>query len=319
MTLLLVGCFVSSAAAVAAAAAGGNEQRQQWIVQTRAADAIGEVLMTASERAESQLERMRQQLATRDEAPAPTAATAPTAPMTTNNSPATRQSQAAYRALFEKVMAEASRGGAGEADPAMENLADAQLFNEMAALQSYNLRTFRRLGELREQATDLRKRLEASGKWKGDVTTRPSIESPDDLARESLAALKRDASPRWAEARQKMRNAIATASNQQRRNAISTPPSLHAPPVNGGGGGGGVNDDPRFQRYYYGTGETFTGWGGEMYQDPFNFHGGGGTYLRTDTRVNADYDARTQGQSDRRVNVTNDRRVNVHVDPRENF
>ena len=302
MTFLLVGCFVSTAAAAA-----GNDQRQQWIVQARAADAIGEVLMAAGERAESQVDLMRQELGRAGEKAAAAGATAKSA---------TRESQAAYRALFDQVMAEASRGGAAEVDPTTENLSDAQLFSEMAALQSYNLRTFRRLGELREQAADLGKRLEASGKRKGDATTQPAIATPDDLARESLAALKRDPSPRWAEARQKMRNAIATAHMQQRGNGLATPPSPQSPPANGAAG---VIDDPRFQRYYYGPGDTFAGWGGEMNQDPFHFHGGGGTYQQSDTRVNSDYDTRTSGQSDRRVNVQNDRRLNIHVDPRQNF
>ena len=300
-------CGVSSAQAAAAPLANA---RQQWLLQARAADVIGEILMDASERAESQVDALRHQLAAAN-AKAPV--TLPT------QSPATRESQAAYRAVVDRVIAELQRaaaGGAGPIDPSLDNLPDAQLFNEMTALQTYNLRTFRRLGELRDQAAELRKRLEAAGQAKKGATTRPSIETAEQLAREAIAAIKREPSAEWAEARQKMRNALAGSRARDLRNAATPPPGTPPPPANGGGGG--VADDPRWQRYYYGPGE-FAGWGGELFRDPFNFHGGGGVYERNDTRVNADFDTRTRGQSDRRVNVESDRRLNVHVDPRQNF
>ncbi|MEA2710704.1 MAG: hypothetical protein QOF78_3305, partial [Phycisphaerales bacterium] len=196
-------------------------------------------------------------------------------------------------------------------------LSDAQLFGEMAALQSYNLRTFRRIGELRGQAVDFRARLEGIGRWKGEATTQPAIETPEVLAREALAALARpQRSVRWSEARQKMRNAIATARSQQLRSAMPPPASNtpYTPAANAS-----IVDDPRWQPYYYGPGDALSGWSSDVFNDGFNFRGGGGVYERYDTRVNADSDTRTRGQFDRRVNVNTDRRLNVHSDPRENF
>jgi hypothetical protein len=209
------------------------------------------------------------------------------------------------------VVAEVQRGAAaGEVDPSLVDVTDGQLFSEMAALQSYNLRTFRRISELSEQAAEFQRRLP-------NATTQPSIETPDQLAQQALVALKRpERSPQWSAARQKMRNAIAAARSQQLRQPI-IPPAGSAqspPPANAV-----AFDDPRWQRYYYGPGDGFGGWDGEIYADPFNFRGGGGVYERFDTRVNADFDTRTRGQSDRRVNVQFDRRLNMHVDPRENF
>jgi hypothetical protein len=310
MTATLACLF--AAASPSARGAAPATPREQWLIQTRAADAIGEVLMNVSARAESFVNEMRHELAKAGEESA--AAT----PATTGKSPATRESPAAYRALVDPVVAQVRRTAAGEFDPSLENLPDEQLFSEMTALQSYNLRTFRRLAELRGQAADLRARLEALGRRKGDATTRPTIESPAELARQAIAALRRpQRSPEWAAARQKMRNAIAASRAQQLRNTIIAPvasSSPYPPPVNGV-----VVDDPRWQPYYYGPGDGFGAWGEEIYGDPFNFRGGGGVYERYDTRVNADFDTRTRGQSDRRVNVQFDRRLNVHFDPRENF
>jgi hypothetical protein len=315
IAIATVTCLVAvpaHAAATVAPVVPAPNGRALWLLQARAADAIGEVLMNAGERAEAEVDLMRHALADASKKlPNTTTSTKP---------PATRETQVAYRALFDQVLADVHRadgaGGAGGVDSTLENLPDGQLFNEMAALQSYNLRTFRRLGELREQAAELRRRLEAAGRWKGDVTTRPAIASSDDLARQAVAAMKREQrSPRWIAARQKMRNALATARSQSAQSAMPTPTSPHTPPANGA-----VLDDPRWQRYYYGPGDQFGGWGGDAtYGDAFDFRGGGGVYERADTRVNTDYDIRTRGQSDRRVNVQFDRRVNTHVDPRQNF
>ena len=304
-------CWLTSltfAADAAAPVAAGP--RDQWLIHARAADAIGEVLMAASSRAEARVDELRHELGasadTHDAAATPAHA-----------------SQAAYRQLLDQVVAEVRRSGAEQVDPSTENLPDGQLFAEMAALHSYNLRTVRRLGELRAQAADLQRRLEATGKWKGAQTTRPAIEPADALAREAIAALKRpERSPQWATARQKMRNAIATARSLQPRGATTSvppPSSSYASPASGSGSGAGV-DDPRWHPYYYGPGDQFGGWGdAQLLGDSFDFRGGGGIYERYDTRVNADYDTRTRGQSDRRVNVQHDRRLNIHVDPRQNF
>ena len=320
LVLFAAVAVVACAFASVRAAAAPTNPRDEWIVQTRAADAIGEVLMGAMDRAESQVDLLRRQLQGADQNPAP--APVPAAAATTS---ATRESRTAYRALVDQVVAEVRRIGgggpaaAGQADQSLEDLPDSQLFSEMAALQTYNLRTFRRLTELRAQAAELRKQLKSSGREKAGTTTAPSIATPANLARDAIAALSRDPGPRWASARQRMRNAIATAHAQQQRyatagsNGVSATPGVPPPPNHG------LADDPRWQPYFYGPGDTFIGWGDALSHDPFNFHGGGGRYERADTRVNTDYDTRTQGQSDRRVNVNADRRVNIHVDPRQNF
>ena len=310
----------ANAAAAAAAPEKVVDQRAAWIGQARSADAIGEVLMAAGERAEARVDLLRRKLAEAGERPVPaTGASATTSPATAAAAAAARQTQSAHRELFDRVMAELRRASANQIDPSLQNLTDDQLFAEMAALQSFNLRTFRRLDDLRVEASEIRARLESIGQWKGAPTTQPAVESPQQLARDAIAALNRpQRSPRWAEARQKMRNALAAARAQQLRNRLpqpSSPPTAYAPPASGV-----VIDDPRWQPYYYGPGDA-TGWGdpNDMFADPFDFRGGGGVYERYDTRVNADFDTRTRGQFDRRVNVESDRRLNLHVDPRENF
>ena len=75
-------------------------------------------------------------------------------------------------------------------------------------------------------------------------------------------------------------------------------------------------NDARWGRYYFGPGQARNGWSGGG--SDFTFSAGGGTYIRSDTRVNQANDARTNGASDRRVNSSNDRRANVQVDPRGN-
>ena len=270
--------------------------------------------MLESSRAEAQVDALRKELAKAGEKPA--------AAMAAVKSPATRESLAAYRTLGDRVVDEVRRAGpAGQIDPSLENLSDGQLFSEMTALQSFNLRTFRRLAELREQDAQLRRRLEQLGRANVGATTRPAIATTDQLAREAVAALNHpQPSASWAAARQKMRNAIATARSHQFRDATIPPPAANSPfppPANGV-----VIDDPRWQRYYYGPADPYSGggaWTGSMYGDPFEFRGGGGVYERFDTRVNVDFDTRTRAQPDRRVNVQFDRRLNMHVDPRENF
>jgi hypothetical protein len=304
LLLAVIAALFCDHVARAAGAPPPASPRDQWLLQAQAADVIGEVLMAASPRAEARVDELRHELAKAGEKPA-----------VATSSPATKESQAAYRQLLEQVIADVRPGGADQIDASLRDLPDGQLFGEMAALHSYNLRTFRRLGELRAEAAELQRQLAAKGKWKGELTTRPAIETADALAREALAAFKRpEASPQWAAARLKMRNAIATSRSLQLRGAMPSVSSPHAPPANGV-----ALDDPRWHPYYYGAGDQFGGWGDELFGDSFNFRGGGGVYERFDTRVNTDYDTRTHGQSDRRVNVQSDRRLNIHVDPRQNF
>lgn len=101
----------------------------------------------------------------------------------------------------------------------------------------------------------------------------------------------------------------------------------------GAGGSGGVGpgggtlstsaappsaNDARWRSFYYGplVGENFWTQGSA---DPFGFTPGGGTYQRSDPRVNQDFDLRLNGDLDRRINSGSDRRLNVHVDPRVNY
>jgi len=312
LTAAILACLFATATTAAA-----QNAREQWLVQTRAADAVGEVLMEANTRGEAQVDALRNELVKAGQKTLPAASGV--------KSPATRESQAGYRALVEHVAAEVRRAGAaGVIDPWLENLSDGQLFEEMAAVQSYNLRQFRRLAELREQEVQLRHRFNALRHGKAGATTQPAIAATDQLAREAVAALNRpQPGPSWAAAREKMRNAIATSRAQPRRgvprNPAGTAGSANRPfarPANA------IADDPRWQPYYYGPTDPFSGgggWGAGLYDDPFQFRGGGGVYERYDMRVNADSDTRTRAQPDRRVNVQFDRRLNVHVDPRQNF
>src|SRR5687767_3430256 len=100
--VILTALVVPPARARAAAAAPTPNPREQWLVQARAADAIGEVLMAASERAEEQVALLRRTLANAGEKQA----AAPAAP---GGAPAARDPQAAYRALFDHVAAEVRR------------------------------------------------------------------------------------------------------------------------------------------------------------------------------------------------------------------
>jgi hypothetical protein len=305
LTASILACLLATPAFAA------PNPREQWLVQTRAADAIGEVLMETTSRGEAQVDALREELAKAGEklsaAPAKLSAA--------------RESQAAYRTLVDHVLGEIRRAGpGGEIDASLENLSDGQLFSEMAALQSYNLRTFRRFTELREQEAQVRRRLAQIGRGDaGGATTQPAIATADQLARDAVAALNRpQPSEPWAAARQKMRNAIATRTQQRRHATPASAASPFAPPANAV-----VFDDPRWQPYYYGPADPYSGGGGawapSTYGDPFEFRGGGGIYERFDSRVNVDFDTRTRAQPDRRVNVQFDRRLNMHVDPRANF
>lgn len=75
--------------------------------------------------------------------------------------------------------------------------------------------------------------------------------------------------------------------------------------------------DPRFNTFYYGPASRYNNWSIDT-TDPFAFQAGGGVYLRSDTRVNADPSMRVNDTPDRRVNANADTRVNVQVDPRAN-
>src|SRR5687768_16948081 len=92
--LLLV--IVSASCLVASVAHAAAATREQWIIQTRAADAIGAVLTGASERAHDEVDRLRRELANAGEKPAAARAT----------STATRESEKGYRALLDQVVAE---------------------------------------------------------------------------------------------------------------------------------------------------------------------------------------------------------------------
>jgi hypothetical protein len=253
--------------------------RVDWKTQFRAADAIGEALFTFNARAE---ERVRGKVAK------PTGAT-------------TRIAQDAYQEALALAVSDVKKLPLDDAD--VEQLPDRQLIEELAALQSYNLRAFARLQELTSAG----------------ATTRPAIANA--VAGEAVAVLHRPMRDRrWIEMRRRMRNAIVarSAASPGAPHQMSPQPnaitSYRSVPI----------DDPRWQPYYYGPNDAFGWFGGA---DPtgvtgdaaFDFRGGGGVYERQDQRVNRDYDTRTQGQFDRRVNTDADRRLNIHVDPRENF
>ena len=269
--------------ATTAPAARANP-RVQWTTQFRATDAIGEALLALNARAE---EGVRGKVARA-------------------NGPTTRKAQDAYREALTTVLNEVTKLPIDDAD--VEQLLDRELIEELAALQSYNLRAFARLEE-----------LAALSRRVAPTTRAANAANAAAVAEEAVAVLKRPTRDRrWMELRRRMHNAIvarsaasAVAPQPQGSGAIT---SYRSVPL----------DDPRWQPYYYGPNDAFGWFGGGDPTDAtdaaaFDFRGGGGVYERYDSRVNRDYDVRTQGQFDRRVNIDADRRLNIHVDPRENF
>jgi hypothetical protein len=260
--LISLGCATSVRAGLS---------REDLMVQTQAADMLGEAIGGAVEHATTK--------------PAAT----PAAPTTRPAAPTTAP---AYRELFDQLSARIRKGDIVD-DAALNNLDNEQLFGEMSALQTYNLQQYNRL-------------LRSAG-----PTTRP-------VTLDSLLSGPKDS--HWRDKRQHIRNAV-TARVQAARQRSQIVPAMPAWP----GGQAALPpppsytwDDPRFHPYYYGPTDALTGWN-DPYADPFSFQNGGGVYLRSDTRVNRDYDPRVGGEFDRRINIDYDRRNNIHVDPRQNY
>lgn len=80
--------------------------------------------------------------------------------------------------------------------------------------------------------------------------------------------------------------------------------------------GGLEANDPRWQPLYFGP--EIRPWSEHQADGGFSFAPGGGTYVRSDQRLNQDFDMRTNGELDRRVNIQSDRRTTISVDPRVN-
>ena len=252
--------------------ARGGLSREDLILQTQAADMLGESIGGAVEQA----------AATTRPAGAAGAATRPVA----TTAPSTP-----YRPMFDQLVDRIRKGQVVD-DASLNNLDNDQLYGEMMALQSYNLQQYNRL--LRAQPT-----------------TRPTLDS--------LLAGPKDS--HWREKRQHIRNAV-NARVQAARQRSELAPAMPAAPIGPSQPLAPQSytwDDPRFHPYYYGPGDALNGWADPYAADPFIFQNGGGVYLRSDTRVNRDYDPRVGGDFDRRINIDYDRRGNVHVDPRQNY
>ena len=102
-------------------AAAPAPTREELMVQTQAADMLGEAISGAVEQAEKGAG-----------APAPT------------TRPATRPAAPSYRELFDQTVARLKKGEIPE-DASLNNLDTNQLFGEMTALQVYNLQQYARL------------------------------------------------------------------------------------------------------------------------------------------------------------------------------
>src|SRR5436190_864640 len=107
----------------AASTARAVLSREDLMVQTQAADMLGEAIGGAVEHA-----------TTKPAAAAAAAATRPAAPTTAP----------AYRELFDQLSARIRKGDVVD-DASLNNLDNEQLFGEMSALQTDNLRQYNRL------------------------------------------------------------------------------------------------------------------------------------------------------------------------------
>ena len=215
------------------------------------------------------------------------------APAAAHVAPTTRPAPTtapAYRELFDQLSARIRKGEVVD-DASLNNLDNDQLFGEMSALQTYNLEQYNRL--LHQQPT-----------------TRPTLDS--------LLAGPKDS--HWREKREHIRNAVTWRVQAARQRARAGPPAGAGQPSTASPAPPSYTwDDPRFHPYYYGPTDGLNGWSEPYAADPFVFQNGGGVYLRSDTRVNRDYDPRIGGEFDRRINIDYDRRNNIHVDPRKNY
>jgi hypothetical protein len=296
--------------------------RPRLLAQARAADAVGDVLFQANAQAESRLDDLRRSLqdarhfaGARPVASQPATQSNGTPPLL--NPGRAGEKPPTYRDLFDHAVKQVQGNHQRTTDPSFDNLTDDDLFQEMTSLQLYNLRQFMRLGTLRHQAEALERRSNLASDEKGTAATHPAVASFEDLlARVDARIAAPQRSPEWLKLRRKLHN-VVTARMEPQSFAPgvtqSNPAQAYAPaPLPG------PLDDPRFQPWYYGPQDPFTGWV-DPFADPFRITGGGGFYNRSDTRVNIDPDTRTNSVFDRRVNIDNDRRLNVHEDPRQNF
>ncbi|MEA2709320.1 MAG: hypothetical protein QOF78_1921, partial [Phycisphaerales bacterium] len=104
------------AIALAAPAHGvASDAREQWMIQTRAADAIGEVLMDASDRAERQVDLLRRELTKAE----PKSAAAAAGGAKSIRAPGSGGAQTAYRDLAARVVAEVERTAKDQNDPSL--------------------------------------------------------------------------------------------------------------------------------------------------------------------------------------------------------
>lgn len=299
-----------------AAASPEAPKRPPLITQAQAADALGQLITTATNETAKQLDSMQRYLRATGHDKDFAAAHVKPAPAT----------QPTYSELFDRAAAQIAIADPTNVDTWFAGLDDVQLFEEMAALQRYNTSHYMRLIALRRQADAMRSSLQATGEWPaylrsingvGGATTQPSFESPDQFVQQ--VGQKHTIDPQWQKSREQLRGVVQARLQLAQQYQTVPPSSINSLPayVNSSGSSGQW-DDPRFQPYYYGNNNALNGWG-DLAQHPFQFQNGGGTYYRSDTRVNHDYDMRLNGSYDRRVNIDYDRRTNVHEDPRENF
>jgi hypothetical protein len=251
-----------------------------------------------------------------------------------------------YDQLFAGAVQFVQDGGAQYADPSLANLGEAQLKQELAALQNYNLQQFIYLNRRRAAIASMKayldsiKFLPAYTAWAGqknpELAATPgqsagatSVMSPEQRVAHSenlmkaarAAAEKRaeaagmspsDFDKQWDAKQNAMRLDIAKRLDgmSSLAAAFAKTPSAPASPANSvarTSPGPVVTPQTDAQAFWqFSFGDPFT----TTYQGP-------GEYGAYDTRVNIENDQRVNGEYDRRANLNYDRRTNIQLTPRK--
>jgi hypothetical protein len=174
------------------------EERTAVLRQAQAADEIGAPLDRATTAASQRADSMRQFLRQigRDRA------------FAESYKPATTPPGTGYRAMFDCQVDRVGKAGEERINPALRDVSDTQLFNEMAALQAYNFREFVQFSRALDESAAMRRYLESIGQW-------PAYESARAAATRATAT----------------KSAPAIGSDVAQQSANATPGAPAASPV----------------------------------------------------------------------------------------
>jgi hypothetical protein len=250
-----------------------------------------------------------------------------------------------YTQLFSGAVNFVKNGGDKYSDPSLAKLSDAQLRNELTALQTYDVREFAFLNQKRQITERVKSFLisinEFDGyrKYAGDLAPSPTTSTTSSLTAQQQVAhvenlVKAARAAAWARAKAKgvsqsdfdaqwaaKENQFKTQVSQRVQAmgalsasiAASTTASSAPQPDSPAGGLSGVQINTPQQP----AGTELTPFA-DPYSDTFHTnYNGPGVYHDYDTRIDTDNDQRVNGEYDRRGGLNFDRRENIQIDVRQ--